>query len=189
MRRRAAPKRERLPDPLYQSGLVSKFINHLMLDGKKSLSEKIVYGAIKQFAENYSKRRRFDEPVDGSDGGDEGGQGGQKAKISSELQAHLVLFEKVINAIKPFVEVKSRRVGGATYQVPVEVRPDRRTALAMRWLVEFARKRSEKTMTDRLAGEMLDIIQGRGATMKKRSDVHQMAKANQAFAHFNWQKS
>jgi small subunit ribosomal protein S7 len=187
MRRRAAPKRDRLPDPLYQSGLVSKFINHLMLDGKKSLAENIVYGAIERFADQYAKRRRFDDDhtdvADGSDGAS------TQANISQELQAHLVLFEKVINAIRPFVEVKSRRVGGATYQVPVEVRPDRRTALAMRWLVEFSRKRSEKTMTDRLANEMLDIMQGRGATLKKRSDIHQMAKANQAFAHFNWQKS
>jgi small subunit ribosomal protein S7 len=189
MRRRAAPKRDRLPDPLYQSGLVSKFINHLMLDGKKSLAEKIVYGAIEQFAEQYAKRRRFDDQRDGDDDGGESGAEGGHGKIDSKLQKHLVLFEKVINDIRPFVEVKSRRVGGATYQVPVEVRPDRRTALAMRWLVEFARKRGEKTMTARLANEMMDIMQGRGATLKKRSDVHQMAKANQAFAHFNWQKS
>ena len=187
MRRRAAPKRDRLPDPLYQSGLVSKFINHLMLDGKKSLAENIVYGAIEQFAEQYAKRRRFDDQQ-GDDSADSSGDGSH-GKLDQKLQKHLVLFEKVINDIRPFVEVKSRRVGGATYQVPVEVRPDRRTALAMRWLVEFARKRGEKTMTSRLANEMMDIMQGRGATLKKRSDVHQMAKANQAFAHFNWQKS
>lgn len=186
MRRRAAPKRDILPDPLYRSELVSKFINHLMVDGKKSLSEKVVYDALALFAE-----RCRTEVSEGSEGNQsEGAATAQAGAVltASQIKA-LRLFEKVLDAIRPYVEVKSRRVGGATYQVPVEVRPSRRTALAMRWLVEFSRKRSEKTMMERLAGEMLDIMQGRGATLKKRSDVHQMAKANQAFAHFNWQKS
>lgn len=183
MRRRAAPKRDILPDPLYRSELVSKFINQLMVDGKKSLAEKVVYGALERFAEK-SPALATD-----ADDGDGGNSGHGDVNISPLQSKALKLFEKVLDSVRPFVEVKSRRVGGATYQVPVEVRPSRRTALAMRWLVEFARKRGEKTMTERLAAEMLDVLQGRGATLKKRSDVHQMAKANQAFAHFNWQKS
>lgn len=169
MRRRAAPKREITPDPMYRSQVVAKFTNYLMLEGKKSVAQSIVYDALAILAKKAPKGENEDE----------GGQGGQRA---------LVLFEKVLDAIRPYVEVKSRRVGGATYQVPVEVKPNRQMALAMRWLTEFARKRSEKTMVDRLANEMLDILQGRGGTLKRRGDVHQMAKANQAFAHLNWQK-
>lgn len=172
MRRRAAPKRDITPDPMYRSQVVAKFTNYLMLEGKKSVAQSIVYDALAILAAKAPK-------VDSEAEGGEGGEGGQRA---------LVLFEKVLDTIRPYVEVKSRRVGGATYQVPVEVKPNRQMALAMRWLTEFSRKRNEKTMVDRLANEMLDILQGRGGTLKRRSDVHQMAKANQAFAHLNWQK-
>lgn len=155
-RRRVVAKREILPDPKFGSELLAKFINVLMQDGKKSTAEKIVYGALDIITE----KKSGEEPLE--------------------------LFEKGLDNIRPMVEVKSRRVGGSTYQVPVEVRPARQTALAMRWLTEAARKRSEKSMRERLAGEVLDALEGRGSAVKKREDVHRMAEANKAFSHFRW---
>ncbi len=154
-RRRVAAKREILPDPKFGSQQLAKFINHVMVHGKKSVAEKIVYGALDRVQE-----RTGNDPLE--------------------------VFSSSLEAIQPMVEVKSRRVGGATYQVPVEVRPSRRTALAMRWLVDFSRKRGEKSMELRLAGEMMDAVEGRGAAVKKREDVHRMAEANKAFSHFRF---
>lgn len=154
-RRRVAAKREILPDPKFGSQLLAKFMNHVMVHGKKSVAEKIVYGALDTVA--------------------------QKSN-----QDPLELFDKALEAIQPMVEVKSRRVGGATYQVPVEVRPSRQQALSMRWLVEYSRKRGEKSMALRLAGEILDASEGKGAAVKKREDVHKMAEANKAFSHYRF---
>ena len=154
-RRREVPKREILPDPKFGSVALAKFMNVVMLDGKKAVAERIVYGALEQVATKTGK-----EPIE--------------------------VFSLAINNIKPIVEVKSRRVGGANYQVPVEVRPVRRLALAMRWLREAAKKRGEKSMDLRLAGELIDASEGRGAAMKKREDTHKMAEANKAFSHFRW---
>ncbi len=154
-RRRIAARREVLPDPKFGSVILAKFMNHLMVDGKKSVAEKIVYGALGTITE-----RGNADP--------------------------LKIFEAALDNIAPLVEVKSRRVGGATYQVPVEVRPDRRNALSMRWLVEYARGRGEKSMALRLAGEILDASQGRGSAVKKREDVHRMAEANRAFSHYRF---
>ena len=154
-RRHAAEKREILPDAKYGDQVVTKFMNSLMLDGKKSAAERIVYGA-------------FD-------------------RIEGKMKTDpLALFHEAIDNVKPSVEVRSRRVGGATYQVPVEVRASRRQALAIRWLVEMARKRSENTMVDRLSGELMDAAQNRGASVKKREDTHKMAEANKAFSHYRW---
>ncbi len=154
-RRRVVAKREVLPDPKYGNKTLAKFMNHVMVDGKKSVAEKIVYGALDTVAE--------------------------KSK-GDALEA----FEAALENIAPLVEVKSRRVGGATYQVPVEVRPERRNALAMRWLVEHSRSRGEKSMVLRLAGEILDAAEGRGSAVKKREDVHRMAEANKAFSHYRF---
>jgi small subunit ribosomal protein S7 len=154
-RRRVVAKREVLPDPKYGSKTLAKFMNHVMVDGKKSVAEKIVYGALDVVTEK-----------SGSD--------------------PLEVFEKALDAIAPMVEVKSRRVGGATYQVPVEVRVERRHALAMRWLVEHSRSRGEKSMALRLAGEINDAAEGRGSAVKKREDVHRMAEANRAFSHYRF---
>ncbi len=154
-RRREVPKREILPDPKFGSVELAKFMNVVMLSGKKAVAERIVYGALDQVQSKTGK-----EPIE--------------------------VFNLAINNIKPIVEVKSRRVGGANYQVPVEVRPVRRLALAMRWLREAAKKRGEKSMDLRLAGELLDAAEGRGAAMKKREDTHKMAEANKAFSHFRW---
>ncbi|MGJ7458372.1 30S ribosomal protein S7 [Halomonas sp. MA07-2] len=154
-RRRIAAKREILPDPKFGSERLAKFMNHLMFGGKKSVAERIVYGALDRVAE-----RSNEDPLE--------------------------IFDKALEAIQPMVEVKSRRVGGATYQVPVEVRPSRRQALAMRWLVDAARRRGEKTMVQRLAGEMLDASEGKGSAVKKREDVHRMAEANKAFSHYRF---
>ncbi|WP_027349292.1 30S ribosomal protein S7 [Halotalea alkalilenta] len=155
-RRRIAAKRDILPDPKFGSERLAKFMNHLMISGKKSVAERIVYGALDRVA----TRSKDAEPLE--------------------------LFEKALEAIQPMVEVKSRRVGGATYQVPVEVRPSRRQALAMRWMVDAARSRGEKTMEQRLAGEILDAAEGKGAAVKKREDVHRMAEANKAFSHYRF---
>ena len=155
-RRREVPKREVLPDPVYGSTLLAKFMNQLMKDGKKSVAEKIVYGALDTITEKTK---------------------GKKA---------LEVFENALDEIKPMVEVKSRRVGGATYQVPIEVRSDRAVTLSMRWLIDAARARREKSMAARLSGEILDAIEGRGSAMKKREDTHRMAEANKAFAHYRW---
>lgn len=154
-RRREVPKRDILPDPKFGSVELAKFMNVVMLSGKKAVAERIVYGALTQVHTKTGK-----EPIE--------------------------VFNLAINNIKPVVEVKSRRVGGANYQVPVEVRPVRRLALAMRWLREAAKKRGEKSMDLRLAGELLDASEGRGAAMKKREDTHKMAEANKAFSHFRW---
>ncbi len=154
-RRRVAAKREILPDPKFGNTVLAKFINHVMVSGKKSVAEKIVYGALDKIQE-----RTGNDPLE--------------------------LFEKALEAVQPAVEVKSRRVGGATYQVPVEVRPARRMALAMRWTVDAARGRGEKSMALRLAGELADAAEGRGAAVKKREDVHRMAEANKAFAHYRF---
>ncbi len=155
-RRREVPKRKVLPDPKYKNDVVAKFVNQIMYDGKKSVAEKIVYGAFDQI-----KLKKPD---------------------SSEVE----IFEKALEQISPVVEVKSRRVGGATYQVPVEVRPERQMSLAMRWVIDASRKRKEKTMGMRLAAELLEAIDGRGSAMKKREDTHKMAEANKAFAHYRW---
>ena len=156
MRRRAAPKRKIIPDSKYESEVVAKFMNQLMVDGKKSIAEKIVYGAFEQLEKTNSK----EDPVE--------------------------TFKKVLDRVAPVVEVRSRRIGVATYQVPVEVRSKRRTALAMRWIVDAARKRKEKSMPARLAAELRDAIDGKGAAVKKKEDVHKMADANKAFAHFRF---
>jgi small subunit ribosomal protein S7 len=154
-RRRVAAKREVLPDPKFGNAVLAKFMNHVMVSGKKSTAEKIVYGALDIVANK---------------------QGGDPIEF----------FDKALEAIQPLVEVKSRRVGGATYQVPVEVRPSRRTALAMRWLVDAARSRGEKSMAQRLANEMMDAAEGKGSAVKKREDVHRMAEANKAFSHYRF---
>jgi small subunit ribosomal protein S7 len=154
-RRRVVARREVLPDPKFGSEMLAKFVNMLMKSGKKSVAERIVYGALDQVADKGKA-----EPVDA--------------------------LGKALDNVAPAVEVKSRRVGGATYQVPVEVRPVRRQALAMRWIIESARKRSEKSMTQRLAGEILDASENRGSAVKKREDTHRMAEANKAFSHYRW---
>lgn len=154
-RRREVPKREIIPDPLYQSTLVTKFINCIMRDGKKSVAQSIFYGAL-----DIIRERTKDDP--------------------------LKIFKKAVENIKPALEVKSRRVGGSTYQVPIEVRPARRLSLALRWLINFAKARPEKTMHERLAGEFLDAANNRGNAVKKKEDTHRMAEANKAFAHYRW---
>ncbi|WP_019613628.1 30S ribosomal protein S7 [Psychromonas ossibalaenae] len=154
-RRRVVGTRKILPDPKFGSEILAKFVNVVMVDGKKSISEKIVYGAL------------------------------EVAAAKSDKEA-LDIFEVALENIRPSVEVKSRRVGGSTYQVPVEVRPSRRNALAMRWLVEASRKRGEKSMALRLAGELVDAADNKGSAVKKREDVHRMADANKAFAHYRW---
>lgn len=154
-RRRVAAKRDIVPDPKFGSVILAKFMNHVMVSGKKSVAERIVYGALDTVQERLNT-----DPIDA--------------------------FNQALENIAPAVEVKSRRVGGATYQVPVEVRPSRRNALAMRWLVEYSRGRGEKSMPQRLAGEIIDASQGKGSAVKKREDVHRMAEANKAFSHFRF---
>ena len=154
-RRREVPKRHILPDPKFGNETLAKFVNILMLDGKKSVAENITYGALSMIQE-----RGNNDPIE--------------------------VFETALENVRPTVEVKSRRVGGATYQVPVEVRPSRRTALAMRWLVEASRSRGEKSMGMRLAGELMDAFENRGTAVKKREDTHRMAEANKAFSHFRF---
>ena len=154
-RRRVIGQRKILPDPKFGSELLAKFINVVMVDGKKAVAEKIIYGALDILAEKSGKD-------------------------------HLEIFDDALENVRPTVEVKSRRVGGSTYQVPVEVRPVRRNALAMRWLVDAARTRGEKSMSQRLAAEMLDASENKGSAVKKREDVHRMAEANKAFAHYRW---
>jgi small subunit ribosomal protein S7 len=155
MRRRAAEKREVLPDPKFGDPIVGKFINCLMVDGKKSVAEGILYNAFDRM-----QRRTGRSPIE--------------------------MFHDALANVRPMLEVRSRRVGGATYQVPVEVRPERRQALATRWLIQAAQKRSEKTMVERLAGELLDAANNRGTAVKKREDTTKMADANRAFAHYRW---
>ena len=154
-RRGNVPKREVLPDPMYHSVLVTKLVNSIMLDGKKGVAQKVVYGAFEIVEEKTGK---------------------------NGLEA----FQQAMENIMPTLEVKTRRVGGANYQVPIEVRPDRRQTLGLRWLTDFSRKRGEKTMKERLAGEIMDACNGLGAAVKKREDTHKMAESNKAFAHFRW---
>jgi small subunit ribosomal protein S7 len=154
-RRRAAEKREVFADPKYGDPVLTKFTNAVMLEGKKSVAEKIVYGALDKIQSRMSR-----DPVE--------------------------VFREALDNVKPPLEVRSRRVGGATYQVPVEVRPSRRQTLAIRWIIDIARKRSEKTMVDRLAGELMDAANSRGAAFKKREDTMRMAEANRAFSHYRW---
>ena len=155
-RRRSVPKRIPPPDAKYRDVLVSRFINKLMYDGKKSVAEKVMYDALEKIAE----RAKTDDPVG--------------------------VFKRALDNVRPQVEVKSRRVGGSTYQVPVEVRPERRTALAIRWILTFSRNRGEKGMAEKLANELLDASANRGASVKRREDTHRMADANKAFAHYRW---
>ena len=155
-RRRAAEKRQILPDPIYSSIVLNKFINEVMVGGKKTVAQKIVYGALDIIKTN----NQSEDPLD--------------------------YFQKSINNVKPSVEVKSRRVGGATYQVPVEVKSKRAQALAIRWLVDSARKRKDKHMSDKIFNELFDAYEKKGAAVKKREDVHKMAESNKAFAHFRW---
>jgi small subunit ribosomal protein S7 len=154
-RRRAAERREILPDPKFGNLMLARFINMVMKSGKKSVAERIIYGALDQI-----QSRGDSDPIE--------------------------LLDKALDNIRPSVEVKSRRVGGATYQVPVEVRPARRTTLAMRWVIDAARKRGEKSMALRLAGELMDASESRGSAVKKKEDTHRMAEANKAFAHYRW---
>ena len=154
-RRGNVPKREILPDPLYNSVLVTKLVNSIMLDGKKGVAQKVVYGAF-----DIIKEKTGQEPLE--------------------------VFNTAIENIMPSLEVKARRVGGATYQVPIEIRPERRQTLALRWLVEFSRKRGEKTMAERLAGEIMDAANNTGAAVKRKEEMHRMAEANKAFAHYRW---
>ncbi|MEE9427157.1 MAG: 30S ribosomal protein S7 [Paracoccaceae bacterium] len=154
-RRHAAEKREVLPDAKFGDRILTKFMNNLMIDGKKSIAESIVYNAFDRVEEKIKRA-----PVE--------------------------VFHEAIDNIKPSVEVRSRRVGGATYQIPVEVRPERREALAIRWLIKASRARNEKTMEERLAGELVDAVNGRGTAVKKREDTHKMADANKAFSHYRW---
>jgi small subunit ribosomal protein S7 len=154
-RRREVPKRETLPDPLFSSTLITKFINCMMEEGKKSVAEHIFYGAL-----DIIKDRAKEDPVK--------------------------VFKKALDQVKPVLEVKSRRVGGATYQVPIEVPNDRRTSLAIRWIISNSRGRGEKTMREKLASEILDASNNRGGSIKKKEDTHRMAEANKAFAHYRW---
>jgi len=154
-RRRVVAKREILPDPLYNSQLVTKFVNVVMREGKKTVAERILYQALEMV-----RQRTQDDPMK--------------------------VFKKAVENVKPSVEVKSRRVGGSNYQVPVEVRPARKLALSMRWLIQSAEKRGEKTMRQKLAGELLDAAENRGGAIKKKEDTHRMAEANKAFAHYRW---
>ena len=149
------PKRDVLADPIYNSKVVTKLVNNIMLDGKKGTAQKIVYGAFEKVAEKTGKDA-------------------------------MEVFEEAMNNIMPLLEVKARRIGGATYQVPIEVRPERRQALALRWMTMFSRKRSEKTQIDRLAGEIMDAANNSGSSVKRKEDMHKMAEANKAFAHFRW---
>lgn len=172
-RRRKAEKRQILPDPKFNDLVLSKFMNNLMEDGKKSVAEGIVYQTLEIM------QTKGGNIVTDDDSGDEtsSGSAGHKG---------LKIFHKALKKVAPLVEVRSRRVGGATYQVPVEVRAERARQLAMRWLIGSARKRGENTMVERLAGELLDAANDRGTAMKKREDTHKMAEANKAFAHYRW---
>jgi small subunit ribosomal protein S7 len=184
-RRKAAIKREILPDPMYGSERLAKFINVVMRKGKKSVAEKIVYKALDSVIERFKKHKTTSDEAGGEEGGS--AKGGKKPRAATTSASDgLDVLDKALNNIRPTVEVKSRRVGGATYQVPVEVDPSRGLALAMRWIVKAASDRGEKTMTLRLAAEIMDAHEGRGTAVKMRDDMHRMAKANQAFAHYRW---
>jgi len=195
-RRKAAAKLKILPDPLFGNELVAKFINVVMRRGKKSIAEKIVYDALDKVVERQrtkvgktvEKESKDAEGGEGTSGGGKSG-GAVTGNIKGSAAARkiaLELFEKVLHTVRPTVEVKSRRVGGANYQVPVEVNEEHGIALAMRWLTDCAKSRGEKSMALRLAGEILEALEGKGGAIKKREDTHKMAKANQAFAHYRW---
>lgn len=199
-RRKAAIKREVLPDPMYGDEQITKFINVIMRDGKKSIAERIVYDALTMLADRLHKEGKSEDTGDSGKGG-KGAKGAKSTKkpaektttakatksaADSSKEEVMENLHRALSTVAPSVEVKSRRVGGATYQVPIEVAHDRGIALAMRWVATSARKRSEKTMALRLAGELFDACMGRGASIKTRDDVHRMAKANQAFAHYRW---
>lgn len=154
-RRSGVPKRDVLPDPIYNSKVITKLVNQVMLDGKKGTAQAIVYGAF-----DIIKEKMNQEPMD--------------------------VFNQALENVKPVLEVKARRVGGSTYQVPIEIRPERRQTLAIRWLVAYTRKRSEKTMCEKLAGELMDAYNNAGASIKKKEEMHKMAEANKAFAHYRW---
>jgi small subunit ribosomal protein S7 len=188
-RRKAAVKREVLPDPLYISEQIAKFINVVMRAGKKSIAERIVYNALDMLTDRLKKEHK--EDGDSGKGGRSGSHGSHSGKPPKPGHAHsqdevLNALHKALTNVAPTVEVKSRRVGGATYQVPIEVAADRGVALAMRWVVQAAKGRSEKTMALRLSAELYEAYMNRGASIKTRDDVHRMAKANQAFAHYRW---
>lgn len=195
-RRKSAPKREILPDPLFKSKLLAKFINTTMRRGKKSVAEKAVYGALDFVVKQLKKNNKLTSVAAENhhhDNKHETESTASTAKATGDIRqdeasrvAAIHVFKKALENVTPTVEVKSRRVGGSTYQVPVEIRATRRLTLAMRWIVEFANGRNEKTMMVRLGSEILDAIEGRGGAVKKREDVHRMAKANQAFAHYRW---
>jgi small subunit ribosomal protein S7 len=186
-RRKAAIKREILPDPMYGSELLAKFINVVMRKGKKSLAETIVYSALDEANVRLKKDKHASKKDETEGDSGKGGRSGSAGKPKAAANKDgLEILDKALHSIRPTVEVKSRRVGGATYQVPVEVDPTRGLALAMRMLTKAAKARAEKTMVARLAAEILDAIQGRGAAVKERDDMHRMAKANQAFAHYRW---
>jgi small subunit ribosomal protein S7 len=155
-RRRRATKREAAPDPVYDSYILAKFINKLMIDGKKSTARRIIYRAIEKF----SSRIKADDPI--------------------------AAFEQALENAKPSLEVKSRRIGGATYQVPIEIPPDRRASMAMKWIISNSREKAGRSMEDGLAAELVDCYQNQGATIKKKDDMHRMAEANKAFAHYKW---
>ncbi|MEM7617748.1 MAG: 30S ribosomal protein S7 [Pseudomonadota bacterium] len=175
-RRHRADKREILPDPKFGDVVLSKFMNNIMLDGKKSIAENIVYGALEIMDDKGASISTDDTETE------EGGAAAASGNASQGLR----VFHKALRKVRPQVEVRSRRVGGATYQVPVEVRAERAQALAIRWIIGAARKRSENTMVERLAGELLDAANDRGSAVKKRDDTHKMADANKAFAHYRW---
>ena len=176
-RRHSAEKREILPDPKFADLVLSKFINNLMLDGKKSTAERIVYGALE-----IMDKKGGDVQTTTTEGKGEG----EGSSVVTFKSKGLAVFHTALKNVKPKLEVRSRRVGGATYQVPVEVRHERAMALAIRWIIDAARKRSENTMTERLAGELLDAANERGNSVKKRDDTHKMVEANKAFAHYRW---
>lgn len=176
-RRRVAAKRKIVPDPVYGSDIVAKFINTIMKSGKKSIAEKIVYGAIEEIGKRSKSSSHHHESDD--QGGDGKGGRGHKPKLEQSLD----IFFKAIENVSPMVEVKAKRVGGSTYQIPVEVRPERRQTLSMRWLIESAQTRVGQSMAKRLAAEMLDASENRGGAFKKKEETHRMAKSNQAFAH------
>ena len=178
-RRRAAEKREITPDPVYGDLIIAKFINSLMLDGKKSIAEKVVYKAIDQIDQRAKAKDQAE-----NEGGEEGGSGtvGFLAPVKISKQGYET-FRKAIENVSPLVEVRAKRVGGATYQVPVEIRAERRLTLAIRWLIDAAVKRVGKSLAERLAAEIRDAVENRGAAFKKREDAHRMANSNKAYAH------
>ena len=173
-RRREVPKRKILADPKHHSELLAKFINVLMVSGKKSTAEKIIYGALDLLHDKVRNMRKDESSTETSS---------SSQSLSTSIMQY---FEQALDNVRPTVEVRSRRVGGATYQVPIEVRMDRSIALGMRWIVKAARSRGEKGMMQRLAAELFEAVQNKGASVKRREEMHKMAKANQPFAHFRW---